>query len=84
MCSCLSDNSAQLVGKEILKTASIPQRYRSSCHLEKTVISENYDSIQMSNEQRFVLFDNAKLRREFEENKKTVEILMKLYRQKPK
>ena len=45
---------------------------------------KNYDSIQMSNEQRFVLFDNAKLRREFEENKKTVEILMKLYRQKPK
>lgn len=45
---------------------------------------EKDETILMSNVQRFVLFDNAKLRREFEENKKTVEILMKLYRQSPK
>ena len=36
----------------------------------------------MSVEQRFVLFDNAKLRQEIEENKKTSEILMTLYGQR--
>ena len=45
---------------------------------------ENYDSIQMSNEQRFELLSGAKLRRESEENKKTAEILMKLYGQSRK
>lgn len=37
----------------------------------------------MSNVQLFAFVDDAKLRREFEENKKTAEILMKLMRQSP-
>ena len=38
----------------------------------------------MSNVQLFAFVDDAKLRREFEENKKTAEILMKLYGQSRK
>ncbi len=37
----------------------------------------------MNNVQLFAFVDDAKLRREFEENKKTAEILMKLMRQSP-
>ncbi len=37
MCSCLSVNSAQLVGKEILNTSML-QKYSSSFRCEKTTI----------------------------------------------
>lgn len=59
--SCLSVSSAQLVGKEILKTASILQRYRSSCYREKTILLFFYEELQSFRRDGWIMIDASLL-----------------------